>query len=316
MQSRFIQKAKYIHGEDYDYSKINYINIQTKIEIICNKCKKSFFQLPSNHLQGKGCPYCNNRQKTTEKFITEAIALYKDRYDYSEVKYKNKDTKVKIFCNTCKEYFWQTPHNHLHNHGCPYCKSKKTKELFAKSTTQFIKQATILHKNKYNYDQVEYKNSHQKIKIYCNTCKNYFEQSPCNHLNGAGCPHCNKIQNSKGETFIKEWLNRHNILYEAQKKFQDCKDKRCLPFDFYLPDYNLCIEFQGKQHYDPRFFITMCKMSKTKGLFYFKMQQKRDRIKKNYCKKKKIALLEIKYCDNIKKELEKNILYSKGKVNS
>jgi hypothetical protein len=87
------------------------------------------------------------------------------------------------------------------------------------------------------------------------------------------------------------FLTTNNLKYIKQHRFYDCKDVRALPFDFYLPELNICIEFQGKQHYEPITYFG--------GLTTFNGQQKRDKIKMEYCFTNNIKLITIKYNDNI-----------------
>ena len=124
-KEEFIKKAKEIHGDKYDYSKVNYVNAHTKVCIICGE-HGEFWQYPADHTNGHGCPKCgdeNSREKrssTKEKFIKKANETHKGKYDYSQVKYVNCDTKVCIICHEHGE-FKQTPDNHLQGHGCPKC---------------------------------------------------------------------------------------------------------------------------------------------------------------------------------------------------
>lgn len=119
----------------------------------------------------------------------------------------------------------------------------------------------------------------------------------------------NKIQHgfSRGENIIWNWLKKHIIKFEFQKRFSDCKDKNTLPFDFYLPKYNLCIEYQGSQHYDPGFYIRK-KKSFEEGILKFNTQKKHDKMKKQYCINNHIYFLEIKYTENIENKLKEILL--------
>ena len=130
-------------------------------------------------------------------------------------------------------------------------------------------------------------------------------QLPFQHTNNKqGCPYCTRIK-SKGEEYIAKWLSNKNILFIREKRFKDCRDKNPLPFDFYLLDYNLCIEFQGQQHYRNSFYIAM-KKSKEKGLKLYNKMQLHDKIKKEYCLQNNINFLEIKYNENIEDILKAN----------
>lgn len=113
---------------------------------------------------------------------------------------------------------------------------------------------------------------------------------------------------SKGEKLIWNWLRQHTIKFEFQKRFQDCRDKNTLPFDFFIPKYNLCIEFQGSQHYDPGFYIRK-KKSQEEGMKKYLIQKKHDEIKKNYCIQNNINFLEIKYTEKIEDKLKEALLW-------
>ena len=113
-----------------------------------------------------------------------------------------------------------------------------------------------------------------------------------NHLNNQGCPICKE---SKGEKEIRNYLKNNNIVFESQKKFNNCRNKNPLPFDFYLPLLNICIEYDGIQHYKSNTFF-----GGEKGL---KQRQINDKIKTQYCKDNDIRLLRIKYNQNNLKKL-------------
>ena len=132
IKEEFIEKAKKIHGNKYDYSKVEYVNNRTKVCIIC-PIHGGFWQIPDSHLSGKECKLCGthvakmkNRMKQHE-FIEKATIAHNGKYDYSEVKYENTDTKVKIICPEHGE-FWQTPHHHLNGIGCPKCGANNISE--------------------------------------------------------------------------------------------------------------------------------------------------------------------------------------------
>lgn len=126
----FIKKASFLHHNKYDYSKINYVNGRTKICIICPE-HGEFWQTPQKHLQGRGCPCCkkkNINMKSNEEFINNAVKVHKNFYDYSKVEYKGANKKVCIVCPKHGD-FWQTPHHHLHGHGCPVCNNSRLENI-------------------------------------------------------------------------------------------------------------------------------------------------------------------------------------------
>ena len=151
----FINKAREVHGKKYDYSKTNYVDAKTKVCIICHK-HGEFWQTPSNHLNGQGCPKCGieSRQKTQsstkDEFVKKAREVHGGKYDYSKVDYVNNSTKVCIICPKHGE-FWQIPSNHLKGQGCPKCGIEARKESRSSTTEEFIKKAREVHGDKYDY---------------------------------------------------------------------------------------------------------------------------------------------------------------------
>lgn len=304
----FIEKANQIHKNKYSYSNSKYINSSTKIEIKCNTCGLIFYQTPSHHLAGEGCPNCskikqhNNLKISNDDFIARAKKIHKNKYDYVNVTYQGMHKKVKIHCNICGYDFFQTPANHLNNRGCPNCKKiTNTIKKLKKAENVFYNLIKHIHKNRYDYSNSKYKGMRKKIEIKCNKCGKIFNQTAMSHLNGSGCPYCKQ---SKGEIQIQNWLDEHSIEYIPQFRFEDCRDKNPLPFDFYLPKHHVCIEFQGKQHYDLKFFINKYKKQISIAKHKYNKLKTHDKIKKVYCKSNKIKLLEIKYNQNINKLLE------------
>lgn len=115
----FVQKSREVHGDKYDYSKVDYKSGKDKVCIIC-PTHGEFYQAPSNHLRGQGCFGCSNSVPTTKEFIKRAKEIHGSRYDYSKVDYKGNKTKITITCPVHGN-FEQQPANHLHGQGCPTC---------------------------------------------------------------------------------------------------------------------------------------------------------------------------------------------------
>ena len=128
----FIERAKKVHGDKYDYSKVEYVNNHTKVCIICRE-HGEFWQTPDKHLNSFGCRLCSNehrsasKKKTTDSIIERFKDVHGDKYDYSKVDYDGVFSKVCIICPKHGE-FWQTPDNHLHGKGCPTCNQSKLEE--------------------------------------------------------------------------------------------------------------------------------------------------------------------------------------------
>ena len=125
---RFIEEVKGIHGDKYDYSKVDYKGNHEKVCIIC-PIHGEFWQRPYAHLMGLGCNLCSKSTYDTESFITKAKNLHGDKYDYSKVEYKGINENVCIICPKHGE-FWQTPSNHLNGCGCQKCKSSHLEREF------------------------------------------------------------------------------------------------------------------------------------------------------------------------------------------
>ena len=163
----FIKKAKEIHGDKYDYSKVNYIDVQTKVCIIC-PIHGEFWVKPNTHLNGKNCLKCShNYRPTTEEWIARCVKRHGDRYDYSKVEYKRGSDKVCIICPEHGE-FYPLPTNYRKGvSGCPKCNDIRKHKQFAKTTEQFIEDARKIHGDCYDYSKVDYYNKSGKVEIIC-----------------------------------------------------------------------------------------------------------------------------------------------------
>jgi len=148
---------------------------------------------------------------TKDEFINKCKLIHKDRYDYSLVEYVNSTTRIKIYCNTCKEYFYQTPAKHLHlKRGCQKCGGSKKL-----SKKDFIEKSKEIHGDKYDYSLVEYINSQTKVKIFCNVHKEIFEQLPNNHISKKyGCPKCSNNKKFNLLDFITRSKLCHKDKYD------------------------------------------------------------------------------------------------------
>jgi len=280
----FINESNIKHDFKYNYDKTIYIKSLKKVEIICPE-HGSFFQTPNNHLNnGQGCPLCSKSKASDIKsFESLATLKYDSKYTYYQ-DFKNYKTKIKINCPLHGDFF-KTPSDHIHqNQGCPEC------SRLLKINRSFKEMANLIHGD-YIYAD-DYYNCKTKIKI---TCKKHgeFYQLPESHIHSKhGCPICNE---SKGEKTIRKILISNNLKFISQKKFEDCRYKRPLPFDFYLKEYNILIEYDGIQHLKPIKYFG--------GKEKFDEQVLKDNIKTEYCVKNNIKLLRINYKDNIEEKL-------------
>ena len=277
----FIKKAKEVHGDKYDYSKVEYVKSNEKVCIIC-PIHGEFWMTPNAHITAKhNCPKCAHPsyKKDEKDFLDEAKKVHGDKYDYSKVEYINNKTKICIICPEHGE-FWQLPYEHLKGHGCHNC--AKNKKM---TTSEFIEKAKYIHNNFYDYSKVVYKNTEEKVCIICPE-HGEFWQTPHSHLSGVGCPICSKCKNLN-ETALFEFINSHiseKVIREKRLPWLGMKS-----LDIYIPKYNIAIEYQGKQHFMPLDFFggekgyketikrdeekfKLCKLHKTK-LFYFSKEK-------------------------------------------
>lgn len=263
----FINKSLKIHGNKYDYSKVKYINSHAKVNIIC-PIHGEFKMIANNHLNGQGCPDCGGTKKLTkEQFIEKANKIHGNKYDYSKVEYINNKTRV---CITCPKHgeFLMRPNDHLSGHGCPDCGGTKKD-----STKSIINKFKKIHGDKYDYSKVNYFNAHTNVLIVC-PIHGEFPQSPHDHLKGCGCPKCNQ---SKLEKEIEQLLIENKIEYLSQKHYEWLKRQT---LDFYLPQYNIAIECQGRQHFTDNNFFEL-----------FEVIKERDERKRKLCEEHGIKLL-------------------------
>lgn len=283
-----------IHGDRYDYSKVIYKGSKVKVEIICKE-HGSFFMKPNAHtVQRQGCSKCTKKYNDKETFIESSVTIFGETYDYSKVEYIDSHTKVELICKEHNSFF-MCPKEHINQkQGCPKCGKISMSNKHRKEIDLLISQFIELNGDLYDYSKVEYKNTNTKVEIVCKE-HGSFLQSPKSHINGNGCPKCSL---SKGERKIMTYLDKMNIEYISEFRINDCKDQIKLPFDFYLPKYNLCIEFDGEQHYRPVEYFG--------GVKEFNNQLRRDYIKDMYCLDNKISLIRISYLDynNIEDILE------------
>lgn len=290
MNEEFIERAKKVHGDKYDYSETNFVNWRTKVKIICPK-HGEFWNTAGNHINNKqGCYQCflKRRTYTAEQFIEKAEVVHNDKYDYSETNYINSQTKVKIMCPEHGE-FWQKPNNHLMGEGCPYCSGnvKLTPE-------NFIEKAKTVHGNKYDYSRITYISGNKvKLDIVC-PIHGIFKQTANGHLHGYGCPHC---KTSYGEEQIRKCCekNGYKIYEDFFMNYRGYYWLGLMHLDCCFPKLNLAFEYDGQQHFQP----VMWKGSGTieQAEEEFKQLQQRDILKNQLCEEHGIKLVRIPYWD-------------------
>lgn len=260
-------------------SEDKYINGSTKVLCKCKIDGYEWLALPSALLRGEGCPKCYG-------YISEEE--FRDNLSHENCnvvlydKYLGSKTKTKFKC-LIDGYVWETtPYHILHNSGCPMCASRKQSERQTFSHEEYIKRLkeitnSIIPIEKYLRNDVP-------ILHKCLNCNHEWQVSPYSLITErTGCPKCNC---TKGENRIIKFLEDNNIDYVFQKKFDDLKYVNYLFYDFYIPNYNVLIEYDGEFHY-----IDVFKNGE------FENAKLRDNLKDEYAKKNNIKLIRIPYWD-------------------
>jgi len=192
---RFIDKSITLHGNKYDYSKVDYINGKTDVIIICPK-HGEFKQRPNHHKSGSGCLLCSqekrlkrNQKEKELEFLKKAENIHGDKYDYSKIEFINSKKEVSIICPEHGE-FQQKPNNHINlKHGCPSCGKRKGELSRTLNNDIFIKKSRKIHGNKYDYTEINYTNNRDRLLIICHK-HGRFLQTAMTHMAGRGCPKC------------------------------------------------------------------------------------------------------------------------------
>lgn len=323
LTKKFIEKAKAVHGDRYDYSKSVWKGYHKKLTIICPD-HGEFEQAGGIHYRC-GCPKCNGGTKfTKDDFIKKANEVHNNRYDYSKVNYRGIKEKIIIICPDHGE-FEQNPSNHIHlGNGCPYCSGNKKD-----TTLSFIEKAKEIHGDRYDYSKVDYLKSDSHVIITC-PIHGDFEQVPDYHLNhGNGCRKCS-AKDSSLEKKVKDFLDKNNIPYEENRRDLLSNGKE---IDIYLPESKLGIEchgnywhselilknFKGKKltwlrnHMRDKFLI-----AETKGIYLLQFYQdeinnkfniiKRMILNKAGLKRKSIFARKTEVVKNLDKKIVNNFL--------
>lgn len=246
----FITKAKIIHGNKYDYSKVIYNGCSCNVCIIC-PIHGEFWQKPVKHLQGHGCIFCSHAFKITKnELITRSIEKYNNKYDFSKIEeFKNNKSYISVIChkkdkNGIEHGIFKTRiDKFLQGCGCPKCGGTKLK-----TSEEFIQESKKLYGNKYDYFKVNYKNNYTCVEIKCNHCNKIFRKRPHDFLQGQECPFC---KNYKMEKDVAQCLEKKGIFYIKQFSFLENKKRH---YDIFIPSLQLIIECQGEQHFKPTSF--------------------------------------------------------------
>ncbi len=289
-REKMLELAKKRHGDKYDYSRINSVNIFDKVEIVCSK-HGSFWQKLFNHGEkGCGCPNCavENDRTSQENFISRSRAIHGDLYDYSKVVYRTANESVTIICRKHSD-FVQRASSHLAGNGCLKCNIENQRL----SLEKFIENARKVHGDRYDYSKVKYLGNKKPVEIIC-PIHGSFWQKPNGHVSiGVGCAFCSE---SKGEKAVELFLKKYGIDYIREYRIEGYRYR----FDFYLPKFDIYIEFHGAQHYRPVKIFG--------GVPAFEEQQKRDKHKKQLVKLSRGFLVVLNYTSLENESVEKDLI--------
>lgn len=255
----------------------------------CKKCNHEWNAIPCNLLNkaSVGCPKCASiargikKTETYHKKFRDRLLKINENIEIVGLLKKAKD-HIDVRCKICGHEWAPTQDSLLQGKGCPECSVKKAAKSRMMSTEEFVNRC-----NKTSpYVEVlgEYNGVKNYINVVCKKCGFYYSTIADNLLQGSGCPICNM---SKGERKVASLLDKYHIDFDQQHTFLECRNRRVLPFDFYLPDYNICIEYDGEQHFKP--------IDHFGGQEYFVKRQENDSIKTNFCQENDIGLVRIPY---------------------
>ena len=277
-----------------------YVNAKTKIMHHCLKHDVYWAITPDGVLHGRGCRQCGkekyykSRSKTHDQYVHEVEVVNPNIIVVGQ--YINNKTPIEHYCQIHNVTWSAAPDGILSGYGCSECRKEKISYKTSKTHEQYVVELAIANSDIEVIDK--YLGANIPILHRCKIDGYEWLAQPANLLSGCGCPQCNE---SSGERKVRQWLQSHEVAYIFQKTFADCKDQKQLPFDFYIPAYNTCVEYDGEQHFRS--------VDLWGGDEYFERLQLHDSIKTRYCKDNNIHLLRISYKQNVNKELEKFFIH-------
>lgn len=285
-----------------------YKDRSSRINCKCLICGYEWVTSAESLLLGHGCWNCyiNNVtgkiKKTEQEYREELHTIHPTINLISE--YNGSKNSVECECQVCGNIWTTTAYSLLSlKYGCPECASQQAGITKRMTDDEFKKRLIIVMPHIQPISQ--YVVSDEKMEFCCTLHNKTYWQLPYDTLNGKnGCPICKKQSN--GETAVSRFLESNNIQYITQYRFDDCKNIKTLPFDFYLPDYNTCIEYDGELHYKAvDYFGGNMALENTKF---------RDEIKTQYCLNNNIQLIRIPYWEfnDIDEILSENLLTNKN----
>lgn len=300
----FARRGAQVHGEGrYNYDKVEYVNVSSPVTITCPK-HGDFQQSYDGHInKGYGCPQCANEERrySFDDFAKEAHEVWGNEYIYPMQKLTNHHVPLRIICPKHGEFYKRRDAFLRDKQGCPKCVEEKHRDIWRQN---FLDKAYKIHRDTYDYSNVKYVNNYTEVEIICPK-HGPFWQTPHNHIGQhSGCPQCAKEKSSFGEKVIKRYLEEHGVAFIHDEPCLDwlVYDRKMKP-DFYLPEHNVVIEFDGIQHFEP--------IETFGGEEALIETQKRDAEKDRLCEEHGVRVLRIPYWEldriqDILKEVIKN----------
>lgn len=277
-------------SKGFEYIGISRHDKKVWVQFICPKHRQYGIQeMPYNNMKRVvvGCQYCIGRNEDE----TEVLRAIHDANPFLELldPYRGKKAKIRMLCTIHNVVSYKTPYEAMIGRGCKQCGFEKL------SRQAKLPEDVYLERLRSLFPHIHLKNGYDGVaslaEFHCDNCCNDFIDY-ANYVTRRGCPICDS---SSMEQEIGKILTKYNIIYKPQFSFVDCKDQRALPFDFYLPEYNLLIEYDGQQHYRP---VNFGGISDERALQNFETTQLHDSIKTSYCKNNNIPLLRIPYWES------------------
>lgn len=296
----FIEKARKIHGDKYDYSKVEYERSNKKVCIICPE-HGEFWTKPNWHINGRGCPECGKlllgkaRKLSQEEFIERAKEKYGNKFDYSKVEYENSSTKVCIICPKHGEFFVQAGYFLDYEYGCPECARDSIAEKRKKTTEWFIEKAREMHGYRYDYSKTIYNGCNKYVTITC-PIHGDFQQIASYHINGNGCQKCGESTSQKEEelyNFVSSLLIGKRVLKRNRKVLSGQE------LDVYVPSKKIAFEYDGLYWHnevnkpDPEYHLKKTETCLSKGIQLIHIFEDEWLTKKEICESRIRNLLGV-----------------------
>lgn len=238
----FINKSREVHGNRYDYSKVEYVNNRSKVAIIC-PVHGEFLQTPKGHQSGRGCRRCSGAVPP-EDLKTRALEVHGDRYDYSATNFRiaHQEKPVAIICRIHGPFSMGLKNHIISAQGCPSCGLQSRTKKRQHTAETFIKKARAVHGDKFDYSKTEVEgNNRTKAAIICNQCGDEFRQRINDHLNGSGCPSCAKVGPSAAEQELADFVYSLGVPM-VQNDRTILKGRE---LDIVCPLHGVAIEYNG-----------------------------------------------------------------------